>query len=193
MNVEKNKAGEKRVPLANRYAGAWFEYNARMTARHNLTTMYLGSASILISVLYSTTDKPLPEMPLAGNQIFNTIYATTFLIPTISLIYALYLLMHDGIMGGIHNYMKVCEEYDNMGEGALPSYHADKLWNDNFFYYRKIQSLISMMLIGLFCILAIVRSEKHMSTVYVNMYCIYTLISLIIIGFSYKVRSDMGH
>jgi hypothetical protein len=133
-----------RVPLANRYAGAWFEYNNRVMARHNLTTMYISAATILIGFLYSITDKPLPEDKTARDSVRPIIMATTFALPGISIIYAAFMFMHDGIMSGLHHYMVYCERIGNDGRGALPSYHLDDIWNRNFFKYRWIQNAIGV-------------------------------------------------
>jgi hypothetical protein len=171
----------QQLPLANRYAGAWFEYNSRIVARHNLTTMYLSAATLITGFIYSIPDKPAQAGNPVQTSLEQLLIPATFALPVISVIYALFMWMHDALMGGLHHYMIVCEELGNTDEAnRLPSFHIDDPWKANFFRYRSIQNALMGVMIGVYSGLAMYRADAHMSQMTAHFYFIIVIIAIIL-------------
>ena len=178
---------QQQLPLANRYSGAWLEYNSRIVARHNLTTMYLSAATLITGFIYSIPDKRVHADNPVQASLDQLLIPSSFALPAISVIYALFMWMHDALMGGLHHYMIVCEEFDNESS-RLPSFHTDDPWRTNFFRYRMMQNVLMSVMIGVYCGLAMYRADKHMSQMTAHVYFLLTMMAVVLALLSILTR-----
>jgi hypothetical protein len=178
------------VTISQRYGSAWLEYTTRIQARHSLTNMYLIICSAIVGYLHTPkffASAAESAASSASSSDPTLLHYAAFAVPITSILYALFMLMHDAMMGHLSNYMSQCELYNNE-DGKIPCYRSDPRWGKRPLYWRGIQNFAMAFMIVLYCCLGLLRIQDDMTVLEILAFVALTIGAVVAISFSYAIR-----
>jgi len=131
------------VDLNARYSNAWSEVNTRLGLRQNAISVYATLMSFVVA-----------GMGLKGPTGASIASLIAFLVPVLSLLFALLVFMHDRIIGNLCTFIKECEVLGNTGTTPLPNYLTDPKWSKHDNRIRKWHHVVCAGLVVVFNVLA---------------------------------------
>lgn len=136
------------VDLNARYNNAWFEVNTRLALRQNAISVY--------AILMSFVTAGMGLTGAGGAPIARWI---AFLVPLLSLLFALLVFMHDRIMSNLCHFIRECEQLGNGGTTPLPNYLSDARWRQHDDRIRVCHHLVCAALIVVFNVFAFLAAQ----------------------------------
>jgi hypothetical protein len=201
------------VPIAQKYHGAWLEYNARVTARYNLTQLFLGINTALLAFLLSTclqtTGSSVILVPSADASSvqqgppstenksttvdvpknYDILAVCAIAIPLTSLIYSLLMLMHDGFMRNLKQFMAKCETYDEkINKARTPNYHSSPAIAESNKKYRLIQNVLLSIVIAISSLFGLYCVQRFVSPVYIAVFSLVTVAAVYLCWYGWVTR-----
>lgn len=137
------------VDLNSHYNNAWSEVNARLGLRQNAISVYATLMSFVVA-----------GMGLSGSSGLLIARWIAFLVPLLSLLFALLVFMHDSIIRNLCKFIKECELLGNTGNPPFPNYLADPKWNEHDNRIRIWHHIVCAALIAIFNLLAFLAANE---------------------------------